>query len=169
MSDKLFPVEFTELWIPFDERDTEDKVARVLQRLNALFASMYPNNSGPGPAGAFCTELYAARKSKFWMSPAYNTDTFRVDVFWFGYNAGSPTDSYYPLFWEALQEFEFRCHWGKYLPAADSEQGVKYLKKNYPKWDQFMAFRQKLDPLQVFVSDYWREHLGIDSPAAQSS
>jgi hypothetical protein len=164
ISDKLFPVEFTELWIPFDETSGTDKVAQVLQTLNRFFEGFYQNNEVPIAPGAFCTELYAAKKSKFWMSPAYNSNVFRVDVFWFGNNTGSPADSYYPLYWNALQNFDFRCHWGKYLPAADSAQGVDYLQKQYPKWKDFMDLRDKFDPLQVFVSDYWREHLGIQQP-----
>ncbi|MFL5808133.1 MAG: FAD-binding protein [Flavisolibacter sp.] len=161
ISDKLFPVEFTELWIPFDETGSTDKVAQVLQALNKLFSSLYQNPELPIAAGAFCTELYAAKKSNFWMSPAYDTNVFRVDVFWFGNNIGSPSDNYYPLYWNALQEFDFRCHWGKYLPAADSAQGAAYLQKQYPKWKEFLQFREKFDPLQIFVSDYWREHLNI--------
>ena len=164
ISDRLFPVEFTELWIPFDVNDPVDKVALVLQEMNALFNTMYKDGSGPIPAGAFCTELYAAKESKFWMSPSYGSNVFRVDVFWFGNNIGSPADSYYPLYWNALEKFDFRCHWGKYLPAPASGQGVRYLQKQYSKWDAFLDLRQKFDPLQVFVSDYWRQHLGIKNP-----
>jgi hypothetical protein len=165
MSDKLFPVEFTELWIPFDATSSVDTVAQVLEAMNTVFATMYKDNSGPIPAGAFCTELYAAKSSKFWMSPANGSNNvFRVDVFWFGNNIGSPTDSFYPLFWNALQPFDFRCHWGKYLPDALGPQGATYLKGQYPMWDNFLQLRQQLDPLQVFVSDYWRTHLGITAP-----
>jgi hypothetical protein len=163
VSDKLFPCEFTELWVPFDANSSEDTVAIALQAMNKVFATMYPDNhSGPIPAGAFNTELYAAKPSKFWMSPSNGTqNVFRIDVLWFGNNAGSPADSFYPLFWEALAPYNFRCHWGKYLPAPDSGQGVAYLKQQYPMWDQFLQLRAEYDPLQVFVSDYWRSHLGI--------
>ncbi|MGV3527737.1 MAG: FAD-binding protein [Flavisolibacter sp.] len=167
MSDRLFPVEFTELWIPFDNSSGVDTVGKVLQALNQLFTDYYKNDPEIS-AGSFCTELYAAKASKFWMSPSYGSDVFRVDVFWFGHNAGSPADKYYPLFWKALQPFNFRCHWGKYLPAADGEQGVAYLQKQFPKWDDFLKLREQFDPLQVFVNDYWRQHLGISSPEKQS-
>ena len=167
ISDKLFPVEFTELWIPFDINDPTDSVNQVLRALNDLFNTMYANSSGPIPAGAFCTELYAAKKSAFWMSPAYNTDVFRVDVFWFGNNIGSPADEFYPLFWKALQPFKFRCHWGKYLPSPNSDQGANYLSEQFPKWKDFMELREKYDPLQIFLSDYWRQHLGIKQSIEQ--
>ncbi|MBS1932771.1 MAG: FAD-binding protein [Bacteroidetes bacterium] len=165
MSDKLFPVEFTELWIPFDATSPTDTVAQVLQTLNNLFNTIYADQSGPIPAGAFCTELYAAKPSKFWMSPANGANNvFRVDVFWFGNNNGSPADSFYPLFWNALQPYNFRCHWGKYLPAANSTQGTSYLQQQYPMWNKFMQLRQQYDPMQVFVNDYWRSQLGIPMP-----
>jgi hypothetical protein len=54
-------------------------------------------------------------------------------------------------------EAVYRFHWGKYL-ADDS---ASYLKRLYPKWDDFMRLRAELDPDQVFVSAYWRKHLGI--------
>ncbi len=169
ISDKLFPVEFTELWIPFSETDEKDTIAEVLVALNDLFTTMYQNDEGPLPGGAFCVELYAAKKSNFWMSPSYKTDVFRVDVFWFKNNIGSPAANYYPMFWKALEKFNFRCHWGKYMPDASSNQGTAYIKKQYPKWDDFMALRKQLDPLQVFVNTYWRQQLGIEKKSLSTS
>lgn len=163
ISDKLFPVEFTELWIPFEAEGAVDTVAEVMKTLNTeVYGKMYANNSGPIPAGAFNTELYAAKNSKFWMSPANGVNNvFRVDVFWFGNNLGSPATEFYPLFWEALKRYNFRCHWGKYMPDGTSAEGVDYLKKQYPMWDKFLALREQLDPKQIFVNQYWRNRLGI--------
>lgn len=159
VNDRLFPVEFTELWIPFKEGD--DTVSKVLQTLNNLFRNLYNTGTDPIPAGAFATELYAAKKSEFWMSPAYDSDVLRVDVFWFKGNLGSPFESFYPLFWDALAPFNFRCHWGKYLPPATGKQGVDYLRRQYPKWNDFLRLRQEHDPLNVFLNEYWKQHLGI--------
>ncbi len=162
ISDTLFPVRFTELWITFDDHSLSDRVAEVLQTLNNFFDTIYKNGHAPFPGGAFSVELEVGKKSDFWMSPGYgNKNSIRVDVFWFGKNAGSPSDSYYPLFWNALAGFNFRCHWGKYLPDGDSAQGWEYLKPLYPKWDDFMNLRKQLDPMDIFLSDYWRNHLGL--------
>jgi hypothetical protein len=107
--------------------------------------------------GSYCCELYTAKRSDFWLSPSYQEDVFRVDIFWFGYNAGDPVKDYYPQFWNLLmKEFKCRFHWGKSMPAA-----VPYLEKQYPKWKDFMALRAEMDPQQTFVTDYWRKHLGI--------
>ena len=36
-----------------------------------------------------------------------------------------------------------------------------YLKRLYPRWDDFMALRARLDPKGVFVTKYWGDRLGI--------
>lgn len=170
ISDKLFPVKFTELWIPFDDDAPKDIVAEVLQELNNLFQVMYKDGEVPHPGGDFCIELVAGKKSKFWMSPAYGSkNVLRVDVFWFGKNAGSPSECYYPLFWNALQKFNFRCHWGKYLPDANGSQGAHYLRSLYPRWDDFMNLRKKYDPENIFLTAYWKEHLGLQSAVNSTS
>ncbi|MFN0015336.1 MAG: D-arabinono-1,4-lactone oxidase [Saprospiraceae bacterium] len=151
MSDRLFPVRFTELWIPLDQAQA------VMNTLHDFY------NAGPQNTMAFCCEIYAAKKSPCWLSPAYDTDVIRIDVFWFGNNSGDPT-TFYQKFWDLLAPFKFRPHWGKYLPAGDSPLGANYLRSVYPKWDAWMQLRQQLDPDQVFVNDYWRGHLGIQQP-----
>jgi hypothetical protein len=51
----------------------------------------------------------------------------------------------------------FRLHWGKYLIPDPA-----YLRDLTPRWDDFMALRGRLDPDQLFVTDYWRKHLAIE-------
>ena len=148
MSDRLFPVWFTELWIPIEQSQA---VMNVLQK----FYSLGPENTGP-----FSCEIYAAKSNPFWLSPAFQTDVIRIDVFWFAKSIHDPVQ-FFQKFWQLLQPFNFRPHWGKYLPAANSEQGIGYLQSLYPKWNQWMNLREKLDPSQTFLNDYWREHLGI--------
>lgn len=149
MNDQLMPVWFTELWIPIE------RTQEVMKALKALYSR------GPQYTGSFCCELYAARKSDCWLSPSYGTDVFRVDVFWYGHNKANPADQFYPQFWKALAKFNFRPHWGKFLPDEKSAQGVRYLKKQYPQWNNWMKLRRQLDPHGVFLNDYWRSHLGI--------
>jgi D-arabinono-1,4-lactone oxidase len=161
IDDKLIPVKFTELWIPFEPGSEDDAVAAVLRKLNEVYRNMYAGGDGPIPGGDFCVEMVAGKESDFWMSPSYKTKVFRVDVFWFGDNAGSPADDFYPVFWRELAQFKYRCHWGKYLPPGEGDQGWRYLKPLYPKWDDFMALRRQYDPKDIFLTDYWRSHLGI--------
>lgn len=156
MSDRLFPVWFTELWIPLNQAQA------VMNTLNTFYQASTQNTM------AFSCEIYAARSSQCWLSPAYQTDVIRIDVFWFGNNTGDPT-AYYQKFWDLLAPFKFRPHWGKYLPAGDSSLGAEYLRSVYPKWDAWMQVRQALDPHQVFVNDYWRAQLGIPQPASAAA
>lgn len=158
MNDKMFPVKFTELWIPI-EQSTE-----VMRALHEFY------QEGPQNTGAFSCEVYAAKYSKCWMSPAYKTDVVRIDVFWFGNDLGDPIE-FYQRFWDLLAPFDFRPHWGKYLPKGDYtgsdkdkrryKTWVEYLSDRYHKWSAWMELRNKVDPHQIFVNEYWREHLGI--------
>lgn len=155
MSDRLFPVWFTELWIPIEHTQA------VMNALHQFYQTAAGPNE-PDHAGTFCCEIYAAGTSSFWMSPAYQTDVIRIDVFWFANNAQKP-EIYYQLFWNLLSPYDFRPHWGKYLPDPQSEQGLAYMQQRYPKWQDWMKLRARMDPTQLFVSDYWRDHLGIPS------
>jgi hypothetical protein len=155
MSDKLFPVWFTELWIDIDQTQA------VMDALKAYY------NQPTDPFLSFSCEIYAAGHNDFWLSPAYQTDVIRIDIFWFGNNLGDPY-AFYQNFWDLLAPFKFRPHWGKYIPMVINPQsapvsGTDYLSGNYPKWNDWMALRQKMDPKQLFVNDYWRSILGIAS------
>jgi len=154
MDDQLWPTDFTELWIP--ARKTE----AVMKKLNSLYAGGGDPAAAYQATGSFCCELYAAAKSPFWLSPAYGADVFRVDVFWFGLNAGNPDQVYFPQFWDLLEEFSFRPHWGKYLPPASAKWRA-YYREQLPQLEAFLRLRAAADPQQLFVTDYWREHLGI--------
>jgi len=145
-SDRLLPTQFTEMWIPVA------KTREVMCKLRNHY-----RNGGLAATGTYACEIYGTKRSHFWMSPAYGEDMVKVDMFWYGHNKGDPAESYYPQFWESLKEFKYRFHWGKYL-ADDS---ASYLRPLYPKWDEFMRIRAEFDPNQVFVSTYWRKHLGI--------
>ncbi len=147
ISDVLIPVWFTELWFPIQ------KGPEVLSTLRNFF------HDNPDKVGNFSYEIYPARASEFWLSAAYHTDVFRIDMFWYGDNPGSPTTSFYPAFWNLLKDFNFRPHWGKYLPPVAGPDREQYWKNKYPNFDKFMAVREELDPKQVFVSNYWRNYL----------
>ena len=160
MSDKLMPVWFTEMWISIDQTNA------VMNDLQTYY------NASPNNTGAFTCEIYAAKKNSFWMSPSHDADVIRIDIFWFGRNSGNPV-AFYEGFWNLLAKYNFRPHWGKYLPQpADPDQPSNqggtgrtmqqwkdYVKSQYPKWDQWMQLRQQCDPNQVFVNDYWRQFL----------
>lgn len=150
--DQLMPTRFIELWIAIE------KCPEVMQALREVY-----QKNGIWASGTYSCEIYPTPASKYWMSAAYGRDVVKVDVFWFGKNKGDPIAHFYPQFWEALKQFNFRPHWGKYLPysAAAPTAWMEYVRSQYPKWDDFMALRAQMDPAQVFVTEYWRRHLGI--------
>lgn len=156
MDDQLWPTEFTELWIPVEQATAVMQALRDFYRASGDAVVAYQHT------GAFSCELYAAKASPFWMSPSYGIDVFRVDVFWFGLNAGSPSDRFYPMFWELLARFDFRPHWGKVLPPA-SDRWRAYYRRSFPMLERFLELRRAMDPRQIFVSQYWRDNLGIEA------
>lgn len=156
-SDTVFDTEFTEMWFPMDQTDN------VLKILNSLLENQQA-------AGNYCIELYAAKKSPFWMSAAYDRDVVRVDPFWFVHQEGKPRD-FFNFYWNVLMEVEgIRFHWGKYLPLVDQICGDKtfnfeYLKNSYPMLEKWLEIRAEMDPDQIFVNDYWRKIFDIKKPA----
>jgi len=141
----LVPVQFSELWI---------SVARANEVMSKIRDHFRDHELAQ--VGTFTVEVYATPTNPFWMSPAYSEDVIKYDMFWFPPNKGNPATDFYPQFWKLLKEFDFRPHWGKFLPDNAME-----LKALYPRWDDFMQLRAQMDPHQIFVTAYWRGHLGI--------
>ena len=150
MSDKLMPVWFTELWIDINQAEEVMKTLKDYYDKQPITIDL-----------SFSCEIYAAKKSPFWLSPAYNQDVIRIDVFWFGNNQGDPA-TFYQKFWDLLAPFNYRPHWGKYIPdTVKGTPGPDYLAKQYPKWKEWMELRNAMDPHKIFLNDYWRKKLGI--------
>jgi D-arabinono-1,4-lactone oxidase len=152
VDDTIMGTCFTELWIPIEQTEAVMKALRQLYVTNGFDAT-----------GTFSCEIYATKPSKFWFSPAYDANVLRVDIFWFLKNITSPT-TYYKQFWDVLKPFSFRPHWGKYLPGSNQSEykaWQPYLAQQYSHWNDFMRLREESDPKQVFVTEYWAEHLGI--------
>lgn len=148
VSDRLMPTEFTEMWIPLS------KAAYTLQKLRGLY-----DLRGHKATGSYACEVYAAKKSRFWLSPSYNEDVIRINIIWFGYNSGNPIDNYYPQFWKMFMDDESitcRFHWGKHMPLDPH-----YIRKQYPKWDDFLSMCKRFDPNRIFLTDYWQRYLGL--------
>ncbi|MDO9020687.1 MAG: FAD-binding protein [Deltaproteobacteria bacterium] len=149
ISERWLPTEFTEIWLPLE------RAGEAMRALRAHF-----DRGGYSATGAFICEVYAARRTAGWMHPGYGRDSVRIDLFWFGRNAGDPTRGWFVQFWELLRPFAYRLHWGKHLPA-DPALGHAYLRQHTPRWDDFLSLRARLDPDDVFLTRYWRTALGI--------
>jgi FAD/FMN-containing dehydrogenase len=151
VSDNYMPTEFTELFLDIE------RTADAMKALRDFWAGdEHMERSGP-----FATEVYPAKPSRFWLSPSYGRSSVRVDVFWFKSGKTDPDQFFYPKYWELLKDYGFRFHWGKHLSLPTSATGIAYRRAQAPKWDAFMKWRARFDPAQIFVTEYWRQHLGI--------
>jgi D-arabinono-1,4-lactone oxidase len=153
--DHLISLSFSEFWFP------ESEVNTVMHTIENLVVS------NPEAAGNFVIELYTAKKSPFMLSPSEGHNAFRVDLCWYNHNPWGSANRYFGLFWEKLLTIPgARLHPGKYLPKVGEKYGElefkpEILQKNYPKLPEFLKIREKMDPQQIFVTDYWRPYLGI--------
>lgn len=146
MNDKLMPVKFTELWIPID------RSAVVMKDLLDFFGASGVNTAD---TGSFCLELYGAKAGKFWLGPAYGTDVIRLDVFWFANTFRDPVATLFQRYWDRFAKYDYRCHWGKYLPTSVAgESGPAYLQRQYPVWSAWKALRQQYDLGNVYLTPY---------------
>ncbi|WP_222841970.1 D-arabinono-1,4-lactone oxidase [Cystobacter ferrugineus] len=172
ISDKHMPTAFTELFIHISHID------RLMEILDSFFNPESKYNKGKlderewvegmGRTGSYAIEIYPGHESRFWMSPCYKQNCVRVDVFWFRTPKDSMhRDRFFKQFWELLrsEKIDFRPHWGKHLPEANSPTGADYLCSQYPKWGAFLEVRRSMDPDGLFLSRYWKEHLDIRDPS----
>jgi len=165
MDDLLMPTWFTELWVPFTPGD--GRVQATIARLRQCFDADGSAEGAYAATGAFAFELYVAKcDDTFFLSPANGSHAFRVDVFWFGTNQGNPVSDFYRQFWDALEPLGYRLHWGKFLPPPDDARPDR-LTMRYPQWQRWNAVRERVDPDGLFLTHYWREHLGLKKPVSK--
>ena len=49
-------------------------------------------------------------------------------------------------------------------PAASTpgdREWLNFLSRRYPRWEDFLALRAERDPNNSFLTDYWRDRLGL--------
>jgi D-arabinono-1,4-lactone oxidase len=166
LSDVFVPVEFTEAWFPLERAECVMRVMREYFRAGGDRQLAYRRT------GLFGFELYAAKASRSWLSPAFTTgsDTwaggaFRFNAYWFAGNEGLPEGGVLGGVWNHLYEsgIDFRLHWGKFQPAylPGDPQWVTFFAGQYDQWDAFLALRRRQDPQNVFLTSYWRDRFGL--------
>ena len=62
-----------------------------------------------------------------------------------------------PQFWDALEPFGYRLHWGKLLPPPNPAK----LTARQPDFAKWKAVRERVDPGNVFLTKYWKDQLGL--------
>jgi hypothetical protein len=110
---------------------------------------------------AFPIELYPGPASRFWLSPGYGRPGLRVNPCRFTQWPGEPNPEQFARFVDAVAPFSPRPHWGKHLPRL-TDAWRNNLHRELPRLGDFLRLRRELDPDGIFLTDYWRRHLGIE-------
>ncbi|CAG8511353.1 21252_t:CDS:2 [Gigaspora rosea] len=137
------------LFVPIGIQEFQDKcellfpiakTSEIVHALNNLYKT-----GGEKVIGNFATEIYTTKKSHFWLSQSYNTDSIRFDIQYFQKNPIGTSRKFFQQYWDAFYPYNFRCHWGKHIPEGYG----KRVRSLYEKYDDWMKVREEMDPKQV--------------------
>ena len=97
----------------------------------------------------FPIEFRYVKGDDIWLSPFYRCDSVSISIHQFhkqDYHA------VFDLVEPILQKYQGRPHWGKL-----HSMNAALLRDLYPKWDDFMALRQQLDPNQKWLNPHLKQ------------
>ncbi|MFI5934890.1 D-arabinono-1,4-lactone oxidase [Actinoplanes sp. NPDC051494] len=100
----------------------------------------------------FPVEVRFTGPDDVWLSHGYGRDSAYIAVHQF---SGAEYEPYFRAFEAVCEPLGGRPHWGK-LHYRDAES----LRRAYPKFDDFLAVRDQLDPDRVFTNPYLQQVLG---------
>jgi FAD/FMN-containing dehydrogenase len=156
IDERVLPVEFAELWFSPSES------AEALRRLDVYFQRF-----GPKATGCFAVELYAGAPTPFALAAGHgHAGALRINLMAYAKARRSATAHFHP-FWELFEGLSPQLHWGKHLPPAPLTK--RWIREAHPALDEFQEVRRELDPKNVFLSEYFRERLGITAPTRPSN
>jgi len=101
---------------------------------------------------SFPMEVRSAAADDNWLSTAYGRETGYIAVH--RYYREDPTE-YFRAVEEIMMAHDGRPHWGK-MHYRDAES----LREAYPRFDDFLAVRDRLDPNRRFENAYLKRVLG---------
>jgi FAD-linked oxidoreductase len=101
---------------------------------------------------SFPVEVRTAPADDVWLSTAYGRETAYIAVHTY---KGSPNDAYFTAVEKIMCGYGGRPHWGK-LHSRTAEDFAEL----YPKFADFTALRDRVDPQRRFANDYLRRVLG---------
>ncbi|MFF7802486.1 D-arabinono-1,4-lactone oxidase [Streptomyces olivaceus] len=101
---------------------------------------------------SFPVEVRTAPADDIPLSTASGRDTAYIAVHMF---RGTPYRAYFTAAERIFTAHEGRPHWGK-VHTRDAE----YFSRAYPRFGEFTALRDRLDPDRLFLNDYLRRVLG---------
>lgn len=149
LDERFFDSTWCELWIPAEH--TQEAIRRLREHYRT---------GGVAATGAYTLEVYGAPPSRFWLSPGYGRESTRLNICWHERTKGDPRETYFPQFWSLLADLDFRMHWGKHR-FPDPRRAAAHARRAHARLPDFLELRGIMDPDGVFLSDYWREQLGV--------
>lgn len=144
-SDRVFT---TPRWVRFVEMEQAipvEAVPAALEAVRALCEQL-------GDHRSFGVEVRAAAADDIPLSPAHGRPTGYISVH---AASGEPYQRYFRGVDEILADHGARPHWGKVHFASAAT-----LASRYPRWDDAMSIRSKVDPRGVFANRYLDHVLG---------
>jgi FAD-linked oxidoreductase len=101
----------------------------------------------------FPIEYRWVKGDSIWLSPDYGRDSVHLSVHQF---QGMPWRPFFDAAEAILRNHGGRPHWGKWHSL-----GARELEKLYPRWDDFLALREQLDPEGRFLNPHLRRLFGL--------
>ncbi|MBC9226110.1 FAD-binding protein [Aeromicrobium sp. 636] len=101
---------------------------------------------------SFPVEVRFTAADDIWLSTGHGRDNVYIAVH--QYHRTDPT-SYFAAMQDIFIAHEGRPHWGKMHTL-----GSDHFRKVYPRFDDFLGVRDRLDPGRKFTNDYLRQVLG---------
>ncbi|MGH2479288.1 MAG: D-arabinono-1,4-lactone oxidase, partial [Ktedonobacteraceae bacterium] len=108
----------------------------------------------------FPVEVRFVKGDDIWLSPAYQRDSAYIAIHMY---KGMPYQEYFRSTEAIYQNYQGRPHWGKM-----HTQDYHTFEQRYPRWHDFLRVRQQLDPQGMFLNDYLREMLGVETKEAET-
>ncbi|HLS46354.1 MAG TPA: D-arabinono-1,4-lactone oxidase [Ornithinicoccus sp.] len=137
---------------PRDVRFTESEYAVPRASLGPVMAELMAWIDQSREPLPFPVEIRFTAADDVWLSTAYERDNAYVAVHQFHRMDGS---RYFAAFEAIVREHAGRPHWGK-LHTLTAEE----LRALYPRFDDFLATREQVDPGRTFANDYLDRVLG---------
>ena len=109
----------------------------------------------------FPLEYRWVRGDDIWLSPNHGRDSVHISVHQY---RGMPFEGYFEAVQAICLNHGGRPHWGK-VHSLEAAQ----LARLYPRWDDFLALRERMDPAGRFLTPYLRDLFGVGGPRAASA
>ena len=101
----------------------------------------------------FPLEYRWVRGDDIWLSPDFARDSVHISVHQY---RGMPFEGYFEAVQAICLNHGGRPHWGKVHSLRSSQ-----LSSLYPRWDDFLALRERMDPAGRFLTPYLRGLFGV--------